>query len=140
MGKKIDVQNRTVPITDCMAGGTDTFRKTQMEKDLHEDLTVRAQTAPKLLVRESLRSHMKQIESKKTVNDNYKKVLRSGPLNVGRFGAKLLSHINSSRKLSDFNIDDTQLVVANEPNPWEPNALMQGLLDEDPFITIADYI
>ena len=132
-----------MPISNCVAGGTDTFRKTVLKKELHEDFTVRAQSTSKLFERESLKSHMKQIESKQLASENCKKVLRSGSQNVSRFGAKLLSHITSSQDLSAFNVNDTKFTLStkgNTRNAWEPNEIMQKQLDEDPFDSIVDYI
>jgi len=115
MGRRAETIKRTIPVNWCMTGGSDTHRRRQLPKELHDELSSRARQAPMMLRKETHLSQVKQVRSVRQIENSYNKVLSEGNAVVGKFSLELVKKLKNVRGLSDMERDDEVLLPASAP-------------------------
>lgn len=115
MGRRAETIKRTIPVNWCMTGGSDTHRRRQLPKELHDELSSRARQAPTMLRKETHLSQVKQVRSVHQIESSYNKVLSEGNAVVGKFSLELVKKLKNVRGLRDIEHDDEALLPASAP-------------------------
>jgi Protein of unknown function len=81
---------RTVPVNWCSAGGTDTYRKSQVPKELHDDISAKAKKAQRDFHHLSGMFHNRKLKIKLATAKQCQMVLHSGQTKVSRYCLDLI--------------------------------------------------
>lgn len=95
LAQKID---RTVPVSWCIAGGSDTHRKKVIPKELHDEISQKATKSVKELKSQSLVFHFKKMKESKKIDKVYTSLIHSGPTTLSRFSMDLVRRHRSSHR------------------------------------------
>lgn len=88
---------KTVPVSWCAAGGSDTHKKIIIEKELHENFTDKAKELEKEYKNLNWQSHRLKIKSLKQVDKALNSVLNSGNTSISRYSLDLLKRSRNSK-------------------------------------------
>jgi hypothetical protein len=84
--KNPQVMRRTVPVNWCVAGGSDTYKKRHIPKELHEEMSLKATRSEKEFQTVSLKGRLDRIHCVYQAKKNCESVLKSSePSAVSRF-------------------------------------------------------
>lgn len=111
-GKNPQNLYRTVPVNWCVSGGSDTHRRRQIPKELHDDLSLRSKAGPKEHRAQTIKSHKMKVKDSRLIEKKCNNVLSGGPLVVGRFSLDLVRKLKNTRNLGDIHIVEDSLAPA----------------------------
>jgi hypothetical protein len=89
--------SKTVPVSWCAAGGSDTHKKIIIERELHENFTDKAKQLEKEYKNLNWQSHRLKIKSLQQVDKALNSVLNSGNTSISRYSLDLLKRSRNSK-------------------------------------------
>mmetsp|Transcript_41018 Transcript_41018/g.41894 ORF Transcript_41018/g.41894 Transcript_41018/m.41894 type:complete len:719 (+) Transcript_41018:210-2366(+) len=96
-GKRQELFRRTVPVSWCVSGGSDTHRKKTIPKELHDELSQKAREMNKVLKASNSLAQREDLKAIRQINNNCMKVLAGGPATVGKLSLDLVKHRKNLR-------------------------------------------
>mmetsp|Transcript_12494 Transcript_12494/g.18872 ORF Transcript_12494/g.18872 Transcript_12494/m.18872 type:complete len:727 (+) Transcript_12494:158-2338(+) len=100
-GKRSQTLSRTVPINWCVTGGSDTHRRRQIPKELHDELSNKSKTMQKIIRKNNARLQMKKVRDVRLIDKSYNSVLNGGNGVVSRYSQDLVRKLKHARGLAD---------------------------------------
>lgn len=125
--------NRTIPISWCVAGGSDTYRKLSHNQELNDDLSAKALVLEKSYRRISHQFHANKLKTLKQIDKTCHTLLRSGPTSLSRFNMDLMKRHRGKNAAKDSGVmstDDGALDIRryeNENNEDDIDAFLDSL-------------
>jgi len=110
-GKRQEVYNRTVPVSWCVSGGSDTHRKKVIPKELHDELSSKVREMNKTLHSQTVQCQKEELKALRKINKNRLKVLNGGPAAVGKFSLDLMKRRKNGRTSLDRDNDASASVA-----------------------------
>ena len=117
--------NRTVPISWCLAGGSDTYRKHSFNQELNDDLSEKAAVLEKSFKKISHQFHANKLKTLKQLDKNCHMLLRSGPQSLSRFNMDLI------KRHRDKNANKDSGVIADDEGTVDLKRYEHEGLDDD---------
>jgi len=96
--------NRTIPISWCVAGGSDTYRKLTYNQELNDDLSAKALVLEKSYRQISHQFHANKLKTLKQIDRNCHTLLRSGPTSLSRFNMDLMKRHRDKNAAKDSGV------------------------------------
>lgn len=90
IGQDTIVLRRTVPVNWCPVGGIETYTKRVVQKELHDELSSKAEKCSKDFKQLSFTFHKRGMKIKEKVESMCDHVLKSGPTKISRFSLDLI--------------------------------------------------
>lgn len=103
--------HRTVPVSWCPTGGSDTHRRRVISTDLHNEFVSKLRKSQSDLKTEGVSFHKQKIQIVKDVNKTLSKLLKSGPNNISRYSLDLMRRQRNIRGGGDGNMNETSLPI-----------------------------
>jgi hypothetical protein len=100
--------NRTIPISWCVAGGSDTYRKLSYNQELNDDLSAKALILEKSYKQISHQFHANKLKTLKQIDKNCHTLLRSGPTSLSRFNMDLIKRHRDKNATKDSGVIPTE--------------------------------
>jgi hypothetical protein len=137
--------HRTTPINWCHVGGTDTYKRVTIPRELHDELSRRARTYKDEAYKESMAAQKKFIRSLKQIDRNCETILSSGA--SGKYSLELIKRQKSLKTMPRKNqwsgdssavfLDINEIIGKEDVNTADIDLLgdktndLTGLLDSD---------
>lgn len=118
---------RTVPISWCIVGGSDTARKTFINNDLHNEISNKYHESVKSFKKVSKMSNNVKVELKK-IDRAYMTLIQAGQSNISRFSGDLVRRERNARG------ELIKVKTVNNifpPDPMETYNIQQAANDDD---------
>jgi hypothetical protein len=139
--------HRTTPINWCHVGGTDTYKRVTIPRELHDELSRRARTYKDEAYKESLAAQKKFLRSLKQIDRNCETILSSGA--SGKYSLELIKRQKSMKTMPRKNqwsadsansavfLDINEIIGKEDVNTadmdllGDKNSDLTGLLDSE---------
>lgn len=106
-GKNPQALYRTVPVNWCVSGGSDTHRRRQIPKELHDELSMKVKQAPKVERVQTIKAHKSRVREGRMIDRTCAALIARGPQAVGRFSLELMRQLKlTTHGLQDVKMDD----------------------------------
>jgi len=99
-GRRSERVKRTTPVSWCLTGGTETFRRTESRKEFHDSLSAQYKAMKKQWRQDNKDEREAYFKSLDAIERERIKVRRGGPVSVGRYSLDLVNEINQRSKES----------------------------------------
>eukprot|EP01041_Mallomonas_annulata_P002564 gene2564-5005_t len=96
-GRRPELFRRTVPVSWCVSGGSDTHRKKTIPKELHDELSNKAKSVKKSLRFQNSESQREQLKSLREIDNTCNKILAGGAATVGKLSLELVKRRKNPR-------------------------------------------
>ena len=107
-GKPSQTLSRTVPVSWCTSGGSDTHRRRQIPKDLHDDLSNRSKMMQKSLRRNTNKLHNRKVRDANRITKNCAAVMAGGGAVIASFSQDLVRKLKHAHSLAELEKTDEQ--------------------------------
>jgi hypothetical protein len=139
--------NRTTPINWCAAGGTDTYRKAAVPRELHDELSRKARTFRVTARKQSLQHQKEQLLELKQIELNCQAVIDGGTTSIGRVSIDIIKRQKSQKTVSrggtvieaPFVNPFPDNVVGNKPSSSGGDVDMQDKFDDKDSLDEDDF-
>ena len=98
VGRKPENMGRTTPVRWCSTGGSDTFRKMENRKQIHDDLSMKHKKMKEEYRLANLKQHKDTMKALKKIEKEKKRVYKGGAVSVGRYSLDLVAEISQRSK------------------------------------------
>ena len=105
---------RTVPINWCSAGGSDTYNKRVVPKELHDEISVKASKVAKDFKYNSWLFHHRKMSASAKIDQMCELILKSGATKVSRFSLDVVKSQGRNSKNQDQKTDLSETMAAAE--------------------------
>jgi hypothetical protein len=131
--KRAQTLARTVPVNWCMAGGSDTHRRRQIPKELHDELSGKSRSLQKDFRRVTNYSHHRRVADGRSLDRMCTTIIGAGNGAVGRYSQDLVRKLKNCRGLADIESNDDataqSLALAEDEDIFSDNAsTLEGLV------------
>ena len=116
---------RTLPVSWCVSGGTDTHRRHPVAQSLHDDLLSKGTELARMSKVISFKSHQKRVEDNNAIESNCKHIFKSGSTVIGRYSHDIVKHRKQGR---DASTSSLKSIVKSEE---QGGMKMSEMLEED---------
>lgn len=128
-GKRHEPLRRTVPVSWCVTGGSDTHHKKVLPKQLHDELSLKVKDTRREAKEVTLQAHHEQIQAVADISHLCGKVLASGASTVGRYSLELVKHRKNPK--AGFKELDLREVEGNARVPGYSTVDASGIDEEE---------
>jgi hypothetical protein len=108
--KRAQTLARTVPVNWCVAGGSDTHRRRQIPKELHDELSNKSRSLQKDCRRITSNSHFRKVADGRNLDRMCTTLIGAGNGAVGRYSQDLVRKLKNCRGLADIESNDDATV------------------------------
>ena len=98
VGKYKQHLGRTVPVSWCKTGGSDTFRRRLIPKELHDEISRNRKKLESQAHKISIRSHKDRVKAVHQLNDDESRILAMGRTHVSKFSHDLMKQQIARRR------------------------------------------
>lgn len=138
--------NRTTPINWCAAGGSDTYRKAAVPRELHDELSRKARTFRTTARKQSLQHQKEQLLELKQIELNCQAVIDGGTISIGRVSIDIIKRQKSQKTVSrGGTVIEAPFVnpfpdnVGNKPSSSGGDADMQDKFEDKDSLDDDDF-
>lgn len=104
-GKRQELFHRTVPVSWCVGGGSDTHRKKNIPRELHDELSSKVKELNKTMHTQATQCRKDELKALRKINKNRQKVLGGGSSSIGKFSLDLIKRRRNTRSSLDRDND-----------------------------------
>jgi hypothetical protein len=112
-GQPSQTLSRTVPVSWCTTGGSDTHRRRHIPKDLHDDLSNRSKSMQKNLRRNNSKTHNQRVRDSRKIDKNCTAVLTGGAAVVASFSQDLVRKLKHAHSLAELESTDEKALQSS---------------------------
>ena len=98
IGRKPERMGRTTPVRWCLTGGSETFRKMENRKHIHDDLSALHKKMKEEYRQANLKQHRDTKKALQAIEKQKKRVYKGGAVSVGRYSLDLVAEISQRSK------------------------------------------
>lgn len=131
--KRTQTLSRTVPVNWCVAGGSDTHRRRQIPKELHDELSMKSKSISRDIRRITSSTHLKKVADGRSLDKMCSTIIGAGSGAVGRYSQDLVKKLKKCRGLSEIEgSDETKVqsiaLAETDDDIFHDSMALDGLL------------
>ena len=98
VGRRPERMGRTTPVRWCLTGGSETFRRMENRKQIHDDLSEQHKRMKEEYRQANLKEHRDTVKALQNIEKQKKRVYKGGAVSVGRYSLDLVAEISQRSK------------------------------------------
>lgn len=130
VGRYKQTLSRTVPVSWCYTGGSDTHKRRPIPRELHDDISARGVRMANQMKAISLKGHTDRVAAMEVIDANMRAVLKSGATNISKFSHDLMKDQILRRRGGEKDTKEKIDIFGSTGNV-QYNFTVEQLLQED---------